>query len=164
MWSSRQDATAAIAFSLPCRRSRDRRRRDDIGLPDTVGYGTPDDAGVLRGIRGRVLGADRAIFSTTTVTHALADANSCRFEAARQMECTVTLGARRQRRSMLWQGTRIRHVARHHAAIRCRQPADVCVFDHGPLEAKGARSEPGKNRHFWGRSRGACRELAGQVV
>jgi 2-isopropylmalate synthase len=64
-----------------------------INLPDTVGYGTPDETREFFGaVRARVFNADRAIFSTHCHDDlGLATANSLAAiqGGARQVECTI---------------------------------------------------------------------------
>jgi 2-isopropylmalate synthase len=64
-----------------------------VNLPDTVGYGTPDETrDFFAGIRARVFNADRAVFSThchDDLGLAVANSLAAIQGGARQVECTI---------------------------------------------------------------------------
>lgn len=123
-WSAMDATRTDIDYLCRCVEAAIRSGANTINLPDTVGYATPQEYGVMfRAVRERVPNADKAIFSVHCHNDlGLAVANSLAGleGGARQIECTVN-GI----------GERAGNAALEEIVMAIRTRADVMPYDTG---------------------------------
>lgn len=92
-WSAMDATRTEIDFLIKAVETAIKAGATTINLPDTVGYATPDDYGLLfKTIIERAAGADKAVFSThchNDLGLAAANALAGIRAGARQIECTI---------------------------------------------------------------------------
>ena len=92
-WSAMDATRTEVDFLIKAVETAIKAGATTINLPDTVGYATPDDYGLLfKTIIERASGADKAIFSThchNDLGLAAANALAGIRAGARQIECTI---------------------------------------------------------------------------
>ena len=92
-WSAMDATRTEVGFLIKAVETAIKAGATTVNIPDTVGYATPDDYGLLiRALIEKAKGADKVIFSTHCQNDlGLATANSLAAirSGARQIECTI---------------------------------------------------------------------------